>query len=335
MDPSPVVDEVLAAARRHAAAGAWSEVRKLLSSTSDGLTSPEVALLRAESELRTGRPREARDWLGKAIPAIERVGDRGALRKALNQLGVAEIELGALDDAERTFGRAVELARVDRDDLVVAHATNNMGAIANIRGRRDEALTLYQLAIPAYQRMGHTIGLAQTLHNMAISYRHLGHLARADEYEQRAIGYATEAANAPLLALARLERAELSLESGDAALAEVGAQRASREFAALPDAIREADALRVVGAARLALTKYVGAEEVLARALSLAHEHGSALVEAETLRVRAAVAMARGESADARAYIDVAIGTFERLGAAAQRDEALAWSLRVLAPRHT
>ena len=105
--------------------------------------------MRADAELRTGHPREARQWLTSAIPTIERSGDRAALRKAVNQLGVAEVELGALDAAERVFSRALELARSDGDDLLVAHATNNMGAIANIRGRREEALTLYQLAIPA------------------------------------------------------------------------------------------------------------------------------------------------------------------------------------------
>ena len=334
MDRSPVLDEVLSAARRHAAAGAWDDVRQLLDMRQDAaLHHPEIATLRAEAALRTGHPREARQWLAVALPVIEQSGDRAALRKAVNQLGVADIELGALDDAERVFGRALELARIDQDDLLVAHATNNMGAIANIKGQRDEALTLYQLAIPAYQRLGHVAGLAQSHHNMAISFRHLGQLERADDHGRRAIAYATECANAPLLALARLERAEVSLQSGDAALAEVGAKRAAAEFETIPDPIRHGDALRLVGAARLVLGRYVEAGEALDRALALARRHGSRLVEGEVLRVRAALCAATGRRQDAWELVAEAIGIFDHLGALAERDEARTWATTTLVER--
>jgi tetratricopeptide (TPR) repeat protein len=327
MNQSSVLERLLENARAHAAAGAWSDALVLLREHENSTRShPELATLRADAELRTGHPREAHHWLQSALPIIERSGDRRALRKAMNQLGVAEIELGALDSAERRFGRALELARIDGDDLLVAHATNNMGAIANIRGRRDEALALYQLAIPAYQRLGNVAGLAQSLHNMAISFRHLGRLDTAGEYEARAIGYAIECSNAALLALAWLERAELFLQSGDAALAEVGAQRAASQFANVPDPIRQADALRVVGSARLALDRVVDAESSLERALELARMHGSRLVEGETLRARAACFFRAGDLDEARRELAMAIRLFEELGAEEQRNEALEWA---------
>lgn len=320
-------DVLVDRARRHATAGEWADALKILREQAEAArTHPELATLRADAELHTGHPREARQWLASVLPMIERSGDRPSLRKAVNQLGVAEIELGALDAAERVFGHALELARVDGDDLLVAHATNNMGAIANIRGRRDEALSLYQLAIPAYQRLGNVAGLAQSLHNMAISFRHLGQLESASEYEQRAIGYATECANGPLLALAWLERAELSLKSGDGALAEVGAQRAAVQFAKIPHPIREADALRVVGAARLTLGRLADARAALERGLRLAREHGSRLVEGETLRVLAECFVRLGDREGARRELATAIGIFEVLGAEEQRTEAVHWA---------
>jgi tetratricopeptide (TPR) repeat protein len=327
MEFSSGVEALLQQARRHAAAGEWSDALALLREQGDATRAyPELATMRADAELRTGHPREAHQWLTSTLPTIERSGDRTALRKAINQLGVAEIELGALDAAEIVFGRALDLARADGDDLLIAHATNNMGAIANIRGRRAEALSLYQLAIPAYQRLGNVAGLAQSLHNMAISFRHLGQFEQASEYERRAIGYAIECANGPLLALAWLERAELSLQSGDAALGEVGARRAADQFARVPDPIREADALRVVGAARLTLGRAAEAEPTLERALALARAHGSRLVEGETLRVRAECLLARGDEEGARRDIATAIGIFQELGAEEQRTEALQWT---------
>jgi tetratricopeptide (TPR) repeat protein len=217
--------------------------------------------------------------------------------------------------------------------LLIAHATNNMGAIANIRGRRDEALALYQLAIPAYQRLGNVAGLAQSLHNMAISFRHLGQFERAGEYARRAIGYASECDNGPLLALAWLERAELSLEAGDAALAEVGATRAADQFGRIPDPIRQADALRVVGAARLARGHAGDAADALARALEIARTHGSRLVEAETLRVFAECLVTRGDLEGGRREMATAIGIFTELGADEQRSEALHWASEVWSGR--
>lgn len=330
MDFGSATDTLLERVRRHATAGEWGDALQILREHGEAARRyPELATLRADAELRTGHPREARQWLASALPVIERSGDRAALRKAINQLGVAEIELGALDAAERVFGRALELGRADGDDLLMAHATNNMGAIANIRGRRDEALALYQLAIPAYQRLGNVAGLAQSLHNMAISFRHLGQLTRASDYEQRALAYATECANAPLLALAWLERSELSLQSGDAALAEVGAQRAAAQFATVPDPIREADALRVVGAARLRLERVADARSALERGLHLARAHGSRLVEGETLRVLAECFVRLGDRDAARGELATAIGIFEVLGAEEQRTEAMHWASTV------
>ena len=333
MQFSSGIDTLLQRVRNHASAGEWSDALTILREQGDAARAhPELATMRADAELRTGHPREARQWLASALPAIERSGDRVALRKAVNQLGVAEVELGALDTAEHVFARALELARNDGDDLLVAHATNNMGTIANIRGRREEALSLYQLAIPAYQRLGNVSGLAQSLHNMALSFRHLGQLARASEYEQRAIGYATESGNGALIALAWRGRAEVSLLAGDAQLAEVGALRAASEFARVPDRIREADALRVVGAARLTLGRVEEARAALERGLALAREHGSKLVEGETLRVLAACVLKVGDDEGAREQLATAIGIFETLGAEEQRLEAEEWATRHLWP---
>ena len=330
--PTPKPHELLATARTHAVAGGWEDVRKTLSSNDDVvLDHPELATLRAEAELWTGHPREARNWLTKALPRIQRSGDRAALRKAVNYLGVADVELGALDDAQQVFDRVLELAQLDGDDLLLARATNNLGTIANMRGDRVKALTLYQLAIPSYQRLGNAKGLAECFHNIAISYRYLGQLQRADEYEQQAMHYAREARIPRLLALGRLERAEISLRSGDAELAEVGARRAASEFATLSDKMREGDALRLVGAAALARRRYDVARDALDTAVALARHHESALNEAEALFVRAQLAEAtrdtRQTSEDARASIAI----YERMGAEVERAAVEEWLARTIA----
>jgi tetratricopeptide (TPR) repeat protein len=322
----PAVNDLLSNARAHAATGEWDVVRRLLrTEVASAREHPELVTLRGEAELRTGNPREARSWLSEMLPVVQKSGDRAALRRAVNQIGVAEAELGALDDAERTLGWALELGRRDGDHLLVARATNNLGTIANMRGQRGEALALYQLAVPAYQRLGNLIGLAESLHNMAISLRDLGSLDAADECERRAIDFAREAGGGPLLALANLGRAELALRRGDAGLAEAAARRAAEQFSALPDQIREADALRVVGAAAVTQGKMVVAMDALERSLGLARAFGSPLIEAEALYVRATLRRSTGDESAARADAGAAMAIYERLGASVARNAVAEW----------
>src|SRR5688500_18910857 len=99
----PASDPTLTAARAHAQAGAWGEVRALLTERrAAAATQPELALLFAEALVRTGHSRDARAVLDETLPAIERAGDRAALRRGTNMLGVAHFELGDLEDAENT-----------------------------------------------------------------------------------------------------------------------------------------------------------------------------------------------------------------------------------------
>jgi ATP/maltotriose-dependent transcriptional regulator MalT len=167
--------------------------------------------------------------------------------------------------------------------------------------------------------------LAESHHNMAISFRDLGQFDAADECERRAIDYAREAGGGPLLALAHLGRAELALRTGDARLGEAAARRAADHFASLPDQIREADALRVVGAAAVAQGKIDAATEALERSLGLARAFGSSLTEAEALHVRATLKRGIGDEVGARDDAQAAAAVYDRLGATAAREAVLKW----------
>ena len=313
-------------ARALRARGAWSELAMLLDEhVSEVRCQPELANLRGESYLRSGSPRESRAWFADAIPVIERRGDRSALRRAINMIGVAEFQLGELEAAGPLFERALELGQQDGDDLLVARATNNLGAIANIRAQRDRALGLYSLAAAAYQRLGDAMGLAECYHNMASSFRDAGDLERADDHELRAIEFAREAANPMLIAQARLGRAEIGLRRGDAAFAEAAAMRAASDFSELPEPIQEADALRLVGVAALAQGKLMIAAEMLDVALGLAQRTGGALNEAEILQARSALHARLGDHVAMRQDALTAIGIFERLQAHHDRQMLTDW----------
>jgi tetratricopeptide (TPR) repeat protein len=287
---------VIVSARAKASVGAWPDVIALLGDMAAAPSSgPEAILMLSEAYLRTGQPRAAEEWLRPRLVTVDRGGDRAAGRRALNLYGAAAFEIGQIEDAERAFSRALERARADGDDLLIARAMNNLGLIANVRGAHEAALSSYLLALPVYQRLGHLRGLAETYHNMAISYRDLGQLERADECERRTIEYARELPNPRLVALAQTGRAETTLQAGDAVLALAGAQRAAEDFARLGDVAGEADARRIQGLAAAALGRYPAAYEAVQQAITLADQHGNAVIEGEARRAMAEVALAAGD----------------------------------------
>jgi tetratricopeptide (TPR) repeat protein len=325
MSDLPSDDARLLAARAEAARGEWGAARERLTAVPAEARSVEVSLFLAEACLRTGHLAEAHALLGPVAEALAAQGNTAVRRRAVNMQGAAAFELGMTAESERSFREALALANAADDPLTLGRATNNLGMIAHIRGAYDESLSLYRLAVPAYQRLGFTVGLAETHHNMALALRELEQLDAADRQERRAIEFARDAGNARLLAIAHVGRAELSLRRGEAAVAHAGARMGAEEYAAIPDAIGEADALRLLGAACAALGEMPAAEGALARAVDLAHRHGSPLIEAEARESRARVHLAAGRRAEAQAEGTEAQRLYRQLGATSAAAALARW----------
>jgi tetratricopeptide (TPR) repeat protein len=312
-------DPLLVTARQLAEAGAWSELVTLLAPRADGgaATGDEV-LLYAEALMRSGAERQALAYLHEVVPLLADGASRAQHRAAVNMLGAAHLALGELEAASSAFGLALELATRDDDLLVLARATNNLGAIANMQGDRERALGHYRLAVPTFQRLGQQRGLAASYHNIAITCRDLGELDEADEHERRAIEYATDGGIPRLTAMGRVGRAEIALRRGDPKLAETTARMSIDEFARLGDRQNEGDAWRLTGVACGAQQRYNDALDAFERALAIARGLGHALVEAETLRDRVDVRVRTGERELALADAHDSLSIFEKLGAAAE-----------------
>lgn len=314
-------DPLLTTARQLAADGAWRDLVVLLGPRAeDGSARSEESLLYAEALMRSGEERQARAYLEAVKPSLAADGPRALHRRLVNMIGVASFALGDLDRANASLSLALELATRDDDLLMMAQATNNLGAIANLQGRHEDALWQYRLALPMLQRLGQARLLAEGHHNMAITFRDVGALAEADEQERRAIGYAQDAGALRVAAMGRTGRAEIALRRGDASFAESTARLAVEELAALADPLNEADALRVLAVALAGQRRDEEALAVFARALAIARAHGHVLNEAETLRDRAEVLWRRAARDDGLADARAAMSLFERLGATAELD---------------
>jgi tetratricopeptide (TPR) repeat protein len=319
-------ESLLPQCRALAAASAWGDLCRLVETAlEDAGRTPALITLYAEALLRRGNARAARGWLDDHAAVVTLSGDRAAIRRVVNLTGAASFELSDLERAEVAFERCLELGRNDGDDLLVARATNNLAVIATIRGRHLDALGLYGMAIPVYQRLGNVNGIAETYHNTAIALRKVDRLEQADDHERRAAEFARQVKNEHLVALTLVGRAEISLLRGDAALAEATATFAARELGTVPDPSRQADAIRLCGTARYALGKFAEARESLNDAVALAADSGSALIEAESRWARAQVAKAMGDHASGLDDAERAAAIFGQLDAPAEFTSVTEW----------
>lgn len=333
--PSSANDVLLVSARQLADAAAWEELIALLAPVArGGATAGELAVLYGEALTRTRREVEAYAWLRELTASPSGARDDPLHRRAVNVLGVTCFRLGRLGEAREAFDLAFGLATAASDALVAERASNNLSIIATLQDEPQEALACYRKLLPMYQRRGHQQGLAETYHNMAISFRDLGLLGIAEEYELRAIEYATQGRAPRLTVMAQIGRAEIALRRGDQPLAAATARHAIRDLAALRDPLNEGDAWRLLGVAMCRLNVIEESREAFANALSLARTHEHVFNEAEALRDRVDLWLRIGQREPALRDATAALDIFARLHARREVD-ALTARIRLISLRET
>lgn len=315
-NPDPL-SRSLESARELARLRQWPQLARLAESSSvDELASvPELAYLVADGLRRVGRPADALPLACQADSGAARSADRRLELRLTNLLGMLRYETGELEEAEKRFERLLERATEWQDDEFAARASNNLGVLANIRGRRELALTFYQRSLAAYYRLGHRRGLAQTHYNLGISYRDLGFSEDAERHYATAIRYGLEASSDDVIALSETERAYLLAKAGDGVLAEVIASRALSRLEAMQDPGGAANAIRVLALAAEARGDVPLALERLDRAADIIRQHPDLLLEAEVERDRGRIFLTRGETEPATGALERAVDAYTRLGA--------------------
>ena len=318
--PSPVLS--VEEARQLRASGQWQALveRALPLPDDELLREPELAFLLAVGCRRTGRTARALELLAGVEPEARRRADRRLLAEAVNLAGIALGESGRAAEAEARFGELLESAAEWGDEEATARACNNLGVLANVRGRRDLALTFYQRALAAYQRMGNVRGLSETHHNLGISYRDLAFDREADAHFSRAVELAESQGLDDVVALAEAERAALRVRWHDGRLAAEMAQRALDRFRRVGDPTGAAGAIRILGLAALAQGDAAGGEVRLDEALEVARAHEDSLLHAEVQRDRGFMLRERGDAAGAAEALSDAATHFDRIGAAAEAE---------------
>jgi tetratricopeptide (TPR) repeat protein len=283
------------------------------------------ALLAAEAHGRLGAYAEANRWAQAALVVARSRGERHAELRARNYQGAIALEAGDVDAAEPHFAAVLELARTLQDHAAEARSLNNLGIIANLRGDPRGALASYQLALAAYQQAGLVRGMAETHHNIGISWRDLGDYARALAAADEAARLAEQQVrDEALSAQAIAGRAELHLLQGDAELAGAELSLAAAAYRRLDHPVGLAEVWRLQAGVARELGDRPGAVALLGRAAELARGQGSAHTLAEIERDLGAVLAETGDRSGARAARERAAALYRKLGAARAAGEIAA-----------
>jgi DNA-binding SARP family transcriptional activator/Tfp pilus assembly protein PilF len=203
---------------------------------------------------------------------------------------------------------------------------NNLG-MAYARRRMTEAAGYFEQALEIRSQIGDQPGEAQTLVNLADTYRLLERYDEALDLLKRVLEIGRQAVNPYSEGVVLNNLGETYLAVGRIAEAVSSLEHAREIFRDIDEIRGEGYALNNLGEAYLAQGRTADAVQVLERARDLRHSSGDRLDEAQTLRDLVRAHLAADQPDQAREYLRQAVGIFEDLG-----DETQAVAVRAEFP---
>lgn len=317
--PSPPMRDPVAELRQLLSDGRFSDALAWHERQDAARTRPDAELLVATAATRVGRYSLGESLAASSLERFRLRADDDGRMRAVNLLGAIHWHRGHLDEAQRCFTVALDLAQRLRDTRVAGHASNNLALVAHLRGHATYALSLFRTALLEYQRLGDRRGAAQAWHNLGLAYRELGSWPQAEDAVAEAVRHAELVGERALLALMLFGRAELALARGELALASRALERA--EFCAThaEDATGIAEATRLRALLQLAANDVPAALEAASAAYALAKRVENALLKADCAATLALAALCMGDVERARVMHDEALRGYTALGASGLR----------------
>jgi len=123
----------------------------------------------------------------EALPLWRSIGDRKWEATTLNNIGAVYNSLGEKQQALEFYKQALPLRRAVGDRRGEARTLNNIGLVYSDLGEKQQALEFYNQALPLTRAVGDRRGEATTLNNIGLVYSDLGEKQQALEYFNQAL----------------------------------------------------------------------------------------------------------------------------------------------------
>ena len=234
---------------------------------------------------------------------------------ATNCLAIARQSLGQIDEAERLYTHALQLASLLDDERLAVMVEQNLGTVASIRGETEIALQRYVSARQRYHALGDEQGSARVLNNIGMAYMDLGRFAEAEATFEEALQSAEVLRDSESVATVQLNRAELLIKLGHFDDARACCDQAFETFARLGSKSGLGETYRTYGMLYRESGKLHLAEAHLDLVAELARAADHPLLEAEAESEYALVHLAQGRSREALLSLNRAHRLFSDLRA--------------------
>lgn len=276
------------------------------------------------AKLQAGDVAAARRLCEAARRVFVDAGDRGSEAMALVNLGAIDMALGEYPRARESALRGLRLAREFGNADVHANAINLLGIVDMAAGRLSQALTQFELALAAYERLYDMPAQDRARNNIAGLQLLLGRYDEAVKiYESllrgRGVGRAQTLINLATVQVFRKDYAAARALLEQA----VAHQRAVRD-----PLLRTS--LRNLGAVLAEGGELAAAQPLLEEALALERQVGDQASEISTLSALAEVQARRGRPAEAITLYAQAAERARALGIGAAESLALSGRGRAL-----
>jgi tetratricopeptide (TPR) repeat protein len=280
--------------------------------------SPTLSLCYGTAHARLGEYNEGSRWVEVALNRSRSQGDRTVELRALNARGAIALGGGKVDEAYEFFTSAAEIAEREGDHGTLGRCSNNLGIVHNLRGDHGAAVGAYTAALAAFQQAYNRRGVAETHHNLSITYRDRGELERSLEEADRAIDEAGDLGAVALHARTLAGRAETRLAMGDAEVAGREVERAIEMHRELGDEVGEAEDRRILGLTLVQSGSAEEAENVFKDVVHRSQKLQQPLLIAMATKDLAFLFESTGQTADALDHARAARTHFHELGAQAE-----------------
>lgn len=231
-----------------------------------------------------GQIGEASDLYSQSLTVADAVGYRAGRAHALNCLGLVAQVRGDLTAAERWYGESARLAHRLADRRLGGLVQMNLGIVAAIQQRSDEAVAHFRLALAAFEQEDYGEAVIWVLNNLGLLYIQESTYVRAGEVLERALIVATKLGDLASEAIVQENRALLFVATHRLDEANRAAIRAHEIAERRRDNTRRAAAIRLL--ARIERARDTGTKHavvLLERALTLCEMGEDAQLRAEIL----------------------------------------------------
>ncbi len=265
--------------------------------------------------VRLNQPDEAMPHLRRSISLFEALQDELMVVETMDWLAGARF---AVEDPSALALEEAALRRCRELDPVPPYTEirilTNLAAVHLGRNEWQKALRLYETILERGDELRDLRYLARTYMGLGESYRHLGDLARAVTYTQRAVAFHAHQHDQASLCNAEEQLGRLLMRQNDLHGAEVHLRRAI-------ESAREIGLPRHVSRAELAMAELLlrrgdlaAGERLALGALDAAHQNHQPVTEAEAHGLLGKINELTGDSGSADQHFQTALSMFEAAG---------------------